>query len=81
VRQKNHGRKITVEKVGQKNCGRKSAAKKVQNKIHGKKIAAEKVQQKNQCEEKVQQQHGWGLFMRDMTHLVSDMFCELGFSS
>jgi hypothetical protein len=46
--------------VRQKNHGRKSVTEKSQQKNHGRKSAAEKSIQ----------QHGWGLFMRDMIHLV-----------
>jgi hypothetical protein len=49
-------------------------AEKVRYKKCGKKIMVEKVWQKNldrkSAEEKSRQQHGWGLFMRDMEHLV-----------
>jgi hypothetical protein len=44
-------------------CERKSAAEKSRQKKCGKKITAEK-------SEKSRQQHDWGLFMRDMAHLV-----------
>jgi hypothetical protein len=79
VRQKNHDRKIAAEKSWQKKCNRKIAAKKLRQKNCSKKSAAEKVRQKNHSKksaaknhgrksapEKSWQQHGWGLFMRDM---------------
>jgi hypothetical protein len=60
VRQKNHGRKSATKKSWQKKCSRKITAEKVQQKNRDKKSAVEKSRQ----------QHGWGLFMRDMAHLV-----------
>jgi hypothetical protein len=52
----------------------KIAAEKVWQKNHSRKFMVEKVRQKNRSRksvaEKSLQQHGWGLFMRDMTHLV-----------
>jgi hypothetical protein len=53
-------RKIAIEKVQQKNRGRKTVAKKVRQKNHSRKSVAKKSWQ----------QHGWGLFMRDMAHIV-----------
>jgi hypothetical protein len=55
VRQTNRGRKSATEKSQHKKCGQKNHEKKK----CGRKSAAEKWQQ-----------HGWGLFMRDMAHLV-----------
>jgi hypothetical protein len=55
VRQKNQSRKSVAEKSRQKNCS--------------KKIMAENRDRKR-ATEKSRQQHGWGLFMRDMAHLV-----------
>jgi hypothetical protein len=73
VRQKNHGRKSVTEKLHQKKCGRKSIEKVWRKKCY-RKITKEKVRQKNHniksAAEKSWKQHGWGLFMRDMTHLV-----------
>ena len=59
------------EKSRQKNHGRKSAIEKLRRKNHSRKSAVEKSRQ----------QHGWGISMRDMAHLVWGMFCELWFSS
>jgi hypothetical protein len=72
VQQEKCGRKSAAEKVRQKKCDRKIMAEKVRQKNHSRKIVAEKLWQKNQkkCGRKMRQQHGWGLFMRDMAHLV-----------
>jgi hypothetical protein len=53
----------------QKKCGRKMAVEKVWQKIRGRKSAVETSQQKTCNVEKSWQQHGWGLFMRDMAHI------------
>jgi hypothetical protein len=63
------GQVLLIEKI----CSRKSAAEKVWQKKYGRKIMTEKMRQKNHdrksAVEKLLQQHGWGLFMRDMTHI------------
>jgi hypothetical protein len=54
-------------------CSRKSADKKLRQKKCRRKIAAEKSRQKKSRQKsgkKIAHQHGWGLFMRDMAHLV-----------
>jgi hypothetical protein len=73
--QKNCSKKIMAEKVQQKRCDRKITAEKVQQKNRGiksgRKSAAEKSWQlRKSVTEKSRQQHGWGIFMRDMEHLV-----------
>jgi hypothetical protein len=57
----------------EKNCIRKSAARKVQQKNHGRKSAKksrQKIHNRKSAAKQMRQQHGWGLFMRDMAHLV-----------
>jgi hypothetical protein len=49
---------------------------KVWQKKCGRKITTEK-----SAIEKSWQKHGWGLFMRDMTHPFLGMFCDIGFIS
>jgi hypothetical protein len=73
VRQKKCGRKSVAEKVRQKKCDRKMRQKKCGRKKCAEKCSR-KMRQKNAAETWLgsiyEQQHGWGLFMRDMAHLV-----------
>ena len=78
--EKNCSKKSAAEKVQSEKCSKKSATETSRQKNRGRKSATEKSRQKTLAE-KLQQQHGWGLFMRDMVHLVWGMFCELGFIS
>jgi hypothetical protein len=61
-------------KLWQKKCDSKIVVEKSQQKKYDRKIAAEKLGHKkcgrNITAEKSRQQHGWGLFMRDLAHLV-----------
>jgi hypothetical protein len=69
VQQEKCDKTSAVEKSWQKNHGRKSVAEKSRQKKCARKIVVEKSPQKK-CAKKLRQQHGWGLFMRDMENLV-----------